>query len=69
MMRYIIEASYEPRGEGNGWEECEEHKAKLFFVWKICSDDEEECIGGFNSKEDANAFIMANKDKTQEQRQ
>jgi hypothetical protein len=54
MPIYTIEPMNEPRGEGNGWEPCNEQDATCFAV--ICVE-RDEAIDAPDTRAQAEAFI------------
>jgi hypothetical protein len=54
MPTFMIEPMNEPRGEGNGWEPCEEHSATCFAV--VCLD-RDEIWAAPDTRPQAEAFI------------
>ena len=53
-MPYVVEPMNEPRGEGNGWEPCEENAATCFAV--LCLD-RDEILAAPDTRAQAEAFI------------
>lgn len=53
-IRYVVAPLYEPRGEGNGWEDAPHEK--LATYWSIDAWDGEDCgVDGAESRADAQA--------------
>lgn len=57
IEHYIIEPSNEPRGQGNGWELCDEHKATCFWIWKY-DGDSDELYEGLETRQQAEESIQ-----------
>jgi hypothetical protein len=52
-LYFMIEPSHEPRGQGNGWELCDEHKATCFFIRRNCG----ELYEGLETRQQAEEWI------------
>ena len=55
-MRLTIIPQNEPRGEGNGWEDCNDFVATIFTVWDF-DDEYGHALEGFKTRAEAEAWI------------